>query len=149
VGQLVQGLEKANMWENTLLVLSSDNGGASFVGNDPCCIANNHPLRGSKSTPFEGGVRVVSFAAGGLLERIAPLMIGRELDGLLHLADWYATFCHLANVDVFDDRAALAGLPPVDGVNVWPYIAGLAPTSPRHSIHVDNRTLINSQLLSM
>jgi arylsulfatase A-like enzyme len=39
------------MWANTLIVMTSDNGGPSGVdgGN-----ANNWPLRGGKKTEFEG-----------------------------------------------------------------------------------------------
>ena len=48
----------------------------------------------------------------------------------------YTTYCALAGVDPTDARAAAAGLPPVDGVNLWPYISGAVTTSPRMEIPV-------------
>jgi hypothetical protein len=66
------------MWPSTLFLWSSDNGG------DATLNANNHPLRGGKGTDFEGGVRVVSFLAGGVL-RLPP---GSTIDAPIHLCDW-------------------------------------------------------------
>ena len=48
--------------------------------------------------------------------------LGHQLPGLLHIADWYATLCRLAGLaphDVRDLRAAAAGLPPLDSLDVW------------------------------
>ena len=35
---------------------------------------------------------------------------GQRVTGLMHIADWYATFCALAGVDPKDGSAASAGL---------------------------------------
>ena len=35
------------------------------------------------------------------------------------------------------DRAATAGLPPIDALNMWPYWSGDAPSSPRDTVHHD------------
>ena len=48
------------------------------------------------------------------------------------LIDWYATFCRLAGVDVYDERAAVAGLPQPDSHDVWDLIIGANDTSPRY-----------------
>ena len=42
-GHLVELLKKKGMWENTIMVISADNGGEQ-------CIGSNHPLKGSKHT---------------------------------------------------------------------------------------------------
>ena len=47
-------------------------------------------------------------------------------------SDWYATFCRLAGVDAYDDRAAVAGLPQPDSHDVWDLITGANTTSPRY-----------------
>ena len=47
-----------------------------------------------------------------------------------------ATFAALAGVDPTDARAAAAGLPPIDGLNMWPLLSGLNATSPRALVPV-------------
>ena len=53
VGRILIALEDANVTENTLVVFTSDNGGAThFAATD------NAPLRRGKGFPYEGGLRV-------------------------------------------------------------------------------------------
>ena len=110
-GHVVDLLKKKGMWENTIFVVSADNGGAA-------CEGSNHPLKGSKGTYFEGGVRSLAFANGGLLP---SKMKGKSTDGFIHIADWYTTFCKLAGVDPDDSGT---GKFPVDGTDVWPILTG-------------------------
>ena len=73
---------KPGMWENTLLVFSSDNGGPAYWSLTPSFPhgsgANNWPLKGSKTSNWEGGTRVAAFASGGV---IPAAMRGKKLDG--------------------------------------------------------------------
>ena len=46
----------------------------------------------------------------------------------------YATFAALAGVNKTDTRAALADLPPVDGLDLWPYLTGQVKKSPRTEV---------------
>ena len=110
-GHLVELLKKQKMWDNTILVVSADNGAAS-------CGGSNYPLKGSKMTFFEGGVRSLAFASGGLIPESRR---GKSTDGFIHIADWYTTFCKLAGVDPDDSGT---GKFPVDGTDVWPIITG-------------------------
>ena len=57
-----------------------------------------------------------AFVSGGMLKTAAPAMIGKKLDGITHICDFYATWASLAGVPKEDTRAAAAKLPPVDGV---------------------------------
>lgn len=43
---------------------------------------------------------------------------------MIHIADWYSTFCYLAGVDPNDTEAEKYGLPPIDSLNVWDIISG-------------------------
>ena len=108
-GHLVELLKKKGMWDNTLMVVSADNGG---------CGSSNYPLKGGKMGFFEGGVRSLAFVNGGLLTESRR---GQSTDGFIHIADWYTTFCKLAGVD-HDDSGT--GKFPVDGLDVWPIITG-------------------------
>jgi len=137
VGALVDALVARGLWDNTLLVLTADNGGPVF-GPSSACVkcdgsagANNFPLRGGKHSNWEGGVRANALVSGGLLP---PAVRGTPASGLLAIEDWYATFAALAGADAVDHRAAAAGLPPVEGFNVWPYLSGAAPASPRAEV---------------
>ena len=145
-------MKALGMWENTLMVLSSDNGGFVSPENGPCntttgtsgtagtdwghgaaCFngqsgASNYPLRGGKATNYEGGIRVNAFVSGGFLPEKVRGTVNEEM---IHITDWYTTFCSIAGVSHEDPWAAASGLPPVDSLNMWPLIAGDNTTSPR------------------
>ena len=117
----VELLKSKNMWDNTFMVVSADNGGAG-------CMGSNYPLKGCKGSYFEGGVRSLAFANGGLLP---DKMRGSKSEGFIHIADWYTTFCKLAGVDPSDSGP---GKFPVDGLDVWPIITGENTTTPHKEI---------------
>lgn len=67
VGEVLKTLDKLSLTTNTLLVVSSDNGGILDFGDSPKrdgdVVSNNGhkfngPLRGTKGTAYEGGTRV-------------------------------------------------------------------------------------------
>jgi len=133
IGEVVAALKAKGLWENMLFVVSSDNGGPlaatrNVSGLSGLTGANNWPLRGGKMSNTEGGVRVNALATGGL---IPAEMRGTISGAFIAIEDWYVTFCSLAGVDPTDERAAAAGLPPVDGLNVWPVLSGANKTSGR------------------
>ena len=78
IANITLKLKERSMWQNTLYIFSSDNGGPSFGGSHHLA-ANNYPLRGSKTTDLEGGVRVVGFVSGGFLAQKMPAMVGAQL----------------------------------------------------------------------
>ena len=133
VGNLTDALRATGMWESTLFVWTNDNGAPVYVGG------SNHPLRGGKGSNWEGGVRVPGFVSGGVL----PVsQRGQSTDGIIHIADWLATFCALAGLD------PTAGEPhpvaPVDSINAWPWLSGREPTSRRTEVVFDHRMFLNA-----
>ena len=134
VGNLTTALKKHDLWDNLLLVTSSDNGGPLHIA------ANNYPLKGSKFSDWQGGIRVNAFVSGGYLPEA---MRGQKSEEYIHITDWYATFCALAGVDPTDEAAAKAKLPPIDSMNMWPLISGDNSTSPRTDIPASYDTLIS------
>jgi arylsulfatase I/J len=68
-------------------------------------------------------VRVPAVVGGGALP---PAAAGRNLSGLVHVADVYATLCALAGVPAADGDWA-----PVDGADAWPYVSGASAAPPR------------------
>merc|ERR1719453_1882906 len=77
----------------------------------------NWPLRGGKTTTFEGGVRSVSFVFGGAL---ADSVRGTKRTELMHAVDIFPTLAGLANASVSKYNS-------LDGLNLWPTITGEAP----------------------
>ena len=129
VGRVVQALKDKGMWDDLLIFSTADNGGPIYQSG--AAGANNWPLRGGKMSNWQGGIRVNAYASGGL---IPAARRGTVENGLVHGADAYSTFCALAGVDPTDHRAAAAGLPPIDSLNMWPLISGANSTSPRTEI---------------
>ena len=52
IGELVNTLKDKGLWDNLLWVTSSDNGGPIYPGGG----ANNYPLKGGKSSDWQGGI---------------------------------------------------------------------------------------------
>jgi len=139
VGKVVSKLKAKGLWDNMLLVFTSDNGGPTKLEESG---ATNHPLRGGKYSYFEGGVRAAAFVSGGAIPQAQR---GTSLQEMIHIADWYATLASLAGVSPTDQLAAISGLPPVDGVNVWPLIAGETAQSPRGELPLGKSAIIRGQ----
>lgn len=129
VGELISTLKSKGMWEDTLVVVSSDNGGPEYFGAG----GNNYPLKGGKLTDWQGGVRVNAFVSGGYLPE---KMRGQKTEEYVHIADWYATFCSLAGVDPTDEAAAKANLPPIDSIDMWPLLSGQNTSSSTHRLDI-------------
>jgi len=143
IGKMIDALKSKGMWENTIVVVSADNGGAQYmspIGYQLWGSGNNEPLRGGKTSEFEGGIRVNSFVTGGL---IPEKMRGTESNDLIHFADWYGTFCYLAGADQNDTVAIANGLPNTDSINQWPVLSGETTTSQRTELQVSPVTLID------
>ena len=71
---------------NTVFVVSADNGGSVWLGG------MNAPFRSGKLTPFEGGVRVPTFAIDLSKDGKYLGPGGREFGNLIQISDWLPTF---------------------------------------------------------
>ena len=89
-------------------------------------------------------MRVGAFISGGFIETHAKVNAGKKLVGIVHIADWLATLCALAGVDPHDARAAKAGLPPIDSLNMWDYFSGKTASSPRTAVQLSEYAYVFS-----
>jgi len=118
VGELVKVLKERNLYTNTVIIVTSDNGGI------PTPVDREHGhdavggLRGSKSTIWEGGTRVPFIvhwgddtAAGS---KIKPGTVTNQVIGTHDLA---ATFAEIAGVEPGEDQA-------LDSVSILPVLLG-------------------------
>ena len=136
VQTVVQELKDQNMWENTFLYVSSDNGGPIYQNEPRNGVlvtggANNYPLRGGKFSATEGGLRVNAFVTGGVIPEAKR---GTTETGFIGNEDWYATFCAMAGCDPVDSRAARYNLPAIDSINMLPLLLGETLVSPRKEV---------------
>merc|ERR1712130_410472 len=120
IGNITQAFEKFGIWDDTLLVFTTDNGG-------PIPHANNYPLRGHKSTNWEGGVRGVAFVRGTNSE-IARVPSNSTTMELMHSTDWLPTLAGLVGIST-------ASTQPLDGVDQWSVIAKGATTKRNSVMH--------------
>ena len=79
---VINKLKSKGMWENTLLIWHSDNGGPDTGFN------SNLPLRGFKQYLWEGGVRNPAFVYSPS-EKIMPNR--GTSNSLIHVSDWFDT----------------------------------------------------------
>lgn len=126
VGRVVEALKTKSMFNNTLIVMSSDNGGDLPVGN-------NFPHKGGKFSNWEGGIRVAAFVSGGFLPKAVR---GTTQEALVAGWDWYATFAGLAGANATDAKAAAAGLPAHDSIDQWPLLSGATSEAPRRRLEI-------------
>ena len=112
VGQVLDALREQGLAERTLVMFTSDNGGTPR--------AVNAPLRGNKGSTWEGGLRVPMIAWWP-----GKIPAGTETGAITGMFDILPTFAALAGGKVPTDRK-------IDGVNIWPQLAGAADASPAH-----------------
>lgn len=116
VGKIMAALEAQGLADNTIVVFTSDNGGAGYIGLPEV----NKPYRGWKMTFFEGGVRVPMFVAWP----------GRIPQGTV-MSD------PVAHIDLMPTLASAAGAATpadriIDGVDLLPWLTGQRPAQAPH-----------------
>lgn len=98
VGQIMEALDKLGLTENTLIILSSDNGPVLDDGYDDRAVelAGDHkpggPLRGGKYSAFEAGTRVpaiVSWPKGAKKGVVSDVLVSQ--------IDWFGSLAALVD----------------------------------------------------
>ena len=84
VGEVLKAVKENDLDENTIIVFTSDNGGALNYG------ARNLPFSGGKGDLFEGGIRIPCIA------KLPLLKTSQNSDDPIMLMDFYPTLIQLA-----------------------------------------------------
>jgi len=139
VGNVTQALKEMGMWDNTLVIFTTDNGGPT----ETCAVqgSSNSPRRGGKCTVWEGGTTGDGFISGPALaqymEEAMSAAVGQRMsrgpplrhEGLFHCVDWLPTLAAMVG-------ATRKGKKPLDGVNQWDSLIGKSKTAPRTEVFV-------------
>lgn len=108
VGQVVEKLKEAGVYENTIIVFTSDNGPHQEGGADPNFFNSNGIYRGYKRDVYEGGIRVPFIA-------VWPGNIKQgQSDFMCSFWDMLPTFVQLTGNNVKE----------TDGVSLVPLLTG-------------------------
>ncbi|MDQ0464959.1 arylsulfatase A-like enzyme [Caulobacter ginsengisoli] len=118
IGRVMAELKAQGLDDNTLVIFTSDNGGANYIGLPDI----NRPYRGWKASFFEGGVHVPFF-----LRWPAVLKAGERYAYPAGHVDIFATAAGAAGAKVPADRV-------IDGVNLIPYLTGLSKDRPHQAL---------------
>jgi arylsulfatase A-like enzyme len=125
VGEVLAALEKAGVADNTLVIFTSDNGFAPYVGVEAIEAQGHFPSelrRGYKSDVWDGGHRIPFIASWP-----ARIKAGGRTDQLTCLTDLMATCAEIAGADL----PASAG---EDSVSILPVLLGTAAKPVREAV---------------
>jgi arylsulfatase A-like enzyme len=114
---VVSAVRESGRERETLFVFLSDNGGPRDNAS------NNSPLRGTKRTLHEGGIRVPF-----LMNWAGTIPGGRVLKEPVIAMDLFTTILGAAGVATPNDR-------PIDGIDLMPYARGNTARLPRRTLH--------------
>jgi arylsulfatase A-like enzyme len=114
IGRVLEELKQQGLDDNTLVIFTSDNGGAHYIGLDGL----NSPYRGWKATFFEGGVRVPLF-----MQWPAQIAAGSHFQPAVSHFDIFATAAAAAHAPLPNDRV-------IDGVDLLPFVQGKQQGAP-------------------
>jgi arylsulfatase A-like enzyme len=122
VGAVLAKLRDANLEQNTLVVFISDNGGPTMRGTT-VNGSSNAPLRGSKRTTLEGGIRVPFLARWP-----GRLPAGKTYDAPVIQLDIFPTVLAAAGVESRPEWK-------LDGVDLLPHFSGEKPGAPHEALY--------------
>lgn len=109
IGRIVQHLKDKGLYDNTIIIITGDNGGRTFHKNHRTSV---YPMRGGKAFTFSGGLRT-------------PLLIhypkidsqGCESDEIVTSTDFYPTILDMAGLPLHPEQHQ-------DGVSLLPLLSG-------------------------
>jgi arylsulfatase A-like enzyme len=122
VGQIVDAIKEAGIDDNTIVILSSDNGSGGAIPQSGG--TTNGPWRGDfMNTPFEGSMRVPA-----MIRWLGKVPAGVVTNEMLAAVDWMPTLAGIVGASnlVPKDR-------PIDGVDASAFMLGKSDTTGRDS----------------
>ncbi len=120
VGRILKAIENLGIYNNTIVVFTSDNGGFIFTDKGEK-IADNFPLRSGKGSLYEGGIRIPLIVR---YPGITPKGANCNIPVISN--DFFPTFCEIAGIDT--------KLFVTDGMSLLPVLQNPKVDLPRESL---------------
>ena len=114
LGSMLDRLEALGVADDTIVILSSDNGGLSAHSRDGEPHVHNAPLRSGKGSAYEGGTRVP-----GIVRWPGVTSPGSRIDTPVITQDWFPTLLQAAGATSLVSHDHV-----VDGRSLRPLLAG-------------------------
>ena len=129
VGQIVSKLKEKGLYDNTIIIFSSDNGPHEEGGADPAFFNRDGLLRGLKRQTYEGGIRVPFIVCW-------PGKIKPHTHNDTPIAFWdiLPTFCDIIGIKDFHRRYASEKYQSnnFDGISFLPTLLGKDRKQKKH-----------------
>lgn len=109
VGKVIKELKRLGLYENTIIIFTSDNGGLSTAESSP---TSNFPLKAGKGHLYEGGIREPLIA-----KWTNHFPAGKKSENLVSSVDYFPTILDLLNIKLPKELK-------IDGVTVKPSFCG-------------------------
>ncbi|MDG0966023.1 MAG: sulfatase-like hydrolase/transferase [SAR86 cluster bacterium] len=106
IGQVLNTLAAEGIEEETLILFSSDNGGAAYAGGG----ADNFPLRGGKGDTYEGGIRVIA-----AMKWKGKIDANSNFSSIMTVMDVFPTLASASDVPMLNTKE-------IWGRDMWPAI---------------------------
>ena len=107
IGKIINELKRLELYENTIIIFTSDNGGLSTSEGSP---TSNRPLRGGKGFTYEGGIREP------LIVRMPNMRnTGTLCDSVVISTDYYPTILEITGSELHPEQH-------LDGISLLPLL---------------------------
>ena len=116
VGKIIEKLKELDIYGKTLIIFTSDNGGANYIELNDI----NQPYRGWKISFFDGGIRVPYIISWP--DEINP---GKKSENAVHHFDIFPTILRAAGIESTDE---------LDGVDLMPFIKNDSSSKPHKTL---------------
>ena len=116
VGKIIAKLKELDIYGKTLIIFTSDNGGANYIELNDI----NKPYRGWKISFFDGGIRVPYIISWP--DEISP---GKKSENAVHHFDIFPTILRAAGIESTNE---------LDGVDLMPFIKNDSSSKPHKTL---------------
>ena len=118
VGEIIEKLKELGIYDNTIVIFTSDNGPHAEGGIHPDDFDGNGKWRGMKRDLYEGGIHVPMIVSWP--GKVKP---GTTSDHISAFWDMLPTFCEIAKVDAPEN---------IDGISMLPVLLGKDSEQKQH-----------------